>query len=100
MRCFGDDKGGIVTKAPTLPRNWEVLLSQPPGVSRTSLLLLQVQSIAVGDSHSCLISRDTSGSQRQTVVSSGNSSRVVQSGGNVTCWGDDKFGRWVHGARA
>jgi hypothetical protein len=32
-------------------------------------------------------------------VAGSNSTRSALIGGNVTCWGDDKFGRSVHGAR-
>ncbi len=49
----------------------------------------QVESISVGDQHACLIARDTLGR------TAGNSTRSSAVGGNVTCWGDDKFGRCI-----
>jgi hypothetical protein len=60
-----------------------------------------VASISVGDLHACAIAL---GGAKQTAAAApaatGNSTRRALIGGNVTCWGDDKFGRWVHGARA
>ena len=55
----------------------------------------------MGDLHACAIAL---GGAKQTAAAApaaaGNSTRRALIGGNVTCWGDDKFGRWVHGARA
>ena len=54
----------------------------------------------MGDLHACAIALGGAKHTAAAPVAAGNSTRRALIGGNVTCWGDDKFGRWVHGARA
>ena len=49
----------------------------------------------MGDQHACLIARDTLGRKAGATVTAGNSTRSSAVAGNVTCWGDDKFGRCI-----
>jgi hypothetical protein len=93
VRCFGDDKDGIVAAAPTLPAHWQVELLRVKARGACCLhTVAQVESISVGDQHACLIARDTSVKTAGASVTAGNNTRSSV-GGNVTCWGDDKFGR-------
>ncbi len=101
VRCFGDDSSGIVSKAPTLPQTWTVLLLPRVHVCSRYMFTLfsrslyQVNSISVGDQHACAIvvnsARQSAAAASASVI--GNSTRKTLVGGNVTCWGDDKFGR-------
>ena len=75
--CWGDDTHGIVSRAPTLPTTWSFV------------------SLSLGDQHACAIVRPNSAQQQaaQAPAAKGNTTRQALIGGNVTCWGDNKFGR-------
>ncbi len=79
-----------MTRAPTLPQHWKVCAVQRAGAPKRSRAA-QVESIAVGDEHACLIARDT----RVRAAAGGNGTSLAAVSGNVTCWGNDKFGRCV-----
>ncbi len=60
----------------------------------------QVASVSIGDQHACAILLPPNSNSDPAVVTTGNVTRRTLVGGNVTCWGSDKFGRCILGARS